>query len=577
VERREASASSTAYSRPRGFHQESLRPREDSYEDQRKTDSYESQRNIDSYESPRNADSYASRIRSDFPPAQKTAKLYQLPDKMAHLVVTPDILPNSCWKIIGERVTYSIGGEVIMDFSRTQRKEKASWNKTVWFPVTPKAIVDSVRQPSKLPSPMSKTEVPKECLQNPMMMMLPRPKSIKYHAGRCNCVVQGQRETYHRESVLHDSCLTMGLVQEKMAVVPCTSEPFVENPSRFFYWNTEEKDHCLALPLPFRNGTSWTPILYKPAMSDCPDNLAKTLYYGLYSPTKAKEIGTVYMRSPKEWSPGIHPCLSEASEGSELGYISRVMYGIETVPRANYANHPLADQHFLLFVAMDPITKLVPVFLRNPDEPDMMDSVIGKMLQPFWQTALGSMMCPVCIAKDVNGELLPLYFSRSKFILHWVRLHLSSFTAVCTFSATGLNSRLYQGFIIYILARHASFSDEMKDEPEACPFDKKNVQKHCVYGTSNVLAKILNKPPAVSSPVKASERTKIPDAPMKTTEGDRMDIDPASDSNLFDDFNLSDSEVTVQLDPQPLMEVYQKKTEPSDESVVDMAKKKKKK
>jgi hypothetical protein len=54
-----------------------------------------------------------------------------------------------------------------------------------------------------------------------------------------------------------------------------------------------------------------------------------------------------------------------------------------------------------------------------------------------------------------------------------------------------------------------------------------------------------------------------------------MEIDPASDSNLFDNFNLSDTEVTSEPSPQPSMEAYQKKTKPSDESVVYMAKKKK--
>jgi hypothetical protein len=149
--------------------------------------------------------------------------------------------------------------------------------------------------------------------------------------------------------------------------------------------------------MPFRNGSSWTPIHYSPAMSNCPSNPAKELYYKLYDSTKAKAIGSVYMRSPKEWTAGNHPCISEAAEGSELGYITSNMYGIETVPRANYTNHPLADQHFLLFVATDLISMMVPIFLRNPHDPSAMDDIIGRMTMPFWKNGLGKVLCPVCL------------------------------------------------------------------------------------------------------------------------------------------------------------------------------------
>jgi len=281
--------------------------------------------------------------------SETPAKLFQL-NKTSPTIITPDMLPNSKWKIVGSDVTYTIGDETIMEFDKNIPKEKA-WNKTIWFPVNPKCIVDSVSCPSKLPAPISKTNIPKECLQFPAMMMLPKPKLIKTHAGKCQCVVLGQRETYHRESVLHDSCLLDNVTQQKMAVAPCTKEPFVKNPSRFYYWNSELRDHCLALPMPFRNGTSWTPIHFSPAMSGCPNNSARKLYYGLYSTMKAKEIGAVYMRQPKEWTASNHPCISEAPEGSELGYITISLYGLETIPRVNYTHHPLADQHFLLFIA----------------------------------------------------------------------------------------------------------------------------------------------------------------------------------------------------------------------------------
>ena len=550
----------------------------------------------DSYVSREEPDSYVSRAPDSAPASKRQkpvvrnaatnssetpAKLFQL-NKTSPTIITPDMLPNSKWKIVGNDVTYTIGDETIMEFDKNIPKEKA-WNKTIWFPVNPKCIVDSVSCPSKLPAPISKTNIPKECLQFPAMMMLPQPKPIKTHAGKCQCVVLGQRETYHRESVLHDSCLLDNVTQQKMAVAPCTKEPFVENPSRFYYWNSELRDHCLALPMPFRNGTSWTPIHFSPAMSGCPNNSARKLYYGLYSTTKAKEIGAVYMRQPKEWTASNHPCLSEAPEGSELGYITSSLYGLETVPRVNYTHHPLADQHFLLFIATDPISMLVPVFLRNPDEPTLMDDAIGLMMQPFWKNALGRVLCPVCIAEDVEGELQPVFLTRSQFISHWVQLHVSSFTAVCTFSATSLNSRLYQGFVTYILAKHAALSDGLVDKPEGNPLDTPSVLKLCVFGTSTVLSKFLKPKPAPLNPGSPSveevpaevEAPEDPRTPEAAPEGESMEVDHV---NEFREYLLQDDPVEPPSAPGGAeQEGYRKKPDPSDESVAKASISKKKK
>ena len=595
LDRREISDSRATYSRPRQPHHEDRPRREDSYVSREEPDSYVSREETDSYVSREEPDSYVSRAPEPAPTSQKrepvvrnlasnapssAAKIYQL-KKATSNIITPEHLPNNKWKIAGENVTYTLGNEVIMEFDRNLPKER-TWNKTIWFPVNPKCIVDSVTLPSKLPTPISKTNIPKECLMHPAMMMLPKPKFVQSHSGKCQCIVLGQRETYHRESVLYDSCLTNDLKQKEVAVPPCAKEPFVENPSRFYYWDSVHRDHCLALPMPFRNGSSWTPIHYSPAMSNCPSNPAKELYYKLYDSTKAKAIGSVYMRSPKEWTAGNHPCISEAAEGSELGYITSNMYGIETVPRANYTNHPLADQHFLLFVATDLITMMVPIFLRNPHDPSAMDDVIGRMTTPFWKNGLGKVMCPVCIAEDISGELRPVLLSRSQFISHWIQLHLSSLTAVCTFSATGLNSRIYQGFIVYMLARQAVNVDKLEDKPEGNPLDRKSVLKeNYVFGLSPILSFLKPKPAPLNpevlqpprvpapQPQQVSAEPEVPGSSEQPPEEESMEIDHV---DQFKKYLLQDDPVS----PEP--EGYRKTPDPSDESVVkaNVSKKKKK-
>jgi hypothetical protein len=226
---------------------------------------------------------------------------------------------------------------------------------------------------------------------------------------------------------------------------------------------------------------------------------------------------------------------------------------------------------------------LVPVFLRNPDEPALMDDAISRMMQPFWKNALGRALCPVCIAEDVEGELQPVFLTRSQFISHWVQLHVSSFTAICTFSATSLNSRLYQGFITYILAKHAAFSDGLVDKPEGNPLDTPSVLKLCVFGTSTVLSKFLKPKPAPLSPG-APPPEEVPTEPEASEDPEKTEVAPEGESMEVD--HVSEfREYLLQDDPvEPLsssggaeLEGNRKKPDPSDESVAKASISKKKK
>jgi hypothetical protein len=191
-------------------------------------------------------------------------------------------------------------------------------------------------------------------------------------------------------------------------------------------------------------------------------------------------------------------------------------------------------------------------------------------------------LCPVCIAEDISGELRPVLLSRSQFISHWIQLHLSSLTAVCTFSATGLNSRIYQGFIVYMLARQAVNVDKLEDKPDGNPLDRKSVlNENYVFGLSPVLSFLKPKPvpldPEVLQPAEApalqpqqvSAEPEVPGSSEPSPEVESMEIDHVGQ---FEKYLLQD-------DPfSPELEGYRKKPDPSDESVAkaNISKKKKK-
>jgi hypothetical protein len=248
------------------------------------------------------------------------------------------------------------------------------------------------------------------------------------------CIVVGQKDSHHREVVLPDICLRRGLYQLIFSMQPATNAPFYENPSRFYYFNSKEADFTLSVPQPFRNAASWKPKHFQPVMSDCADEKASALYYGLYSPHRARSIATIYQRPPSDWTETTHPCLGEPKEGSELWRVSKLLYGVESVSRLNYSSHPLSDDRFHLFIATDPVSLFVPVFSRNED-PDLLDTIICQMLRPFWSEASGRILCPVCLLEVINDKFSPVLLTRSEFLKHWVLHHLSSFVAACTFSA----------------------------------------------------------------------------------------------------------------------------------------------
>jgi hypothetical protein len=158
----------------------------------------------------------------------------------------------------------------------------------------------------------------------------------------------------------------------------------------------------------------------------------------------------------------------------------------------NYCQHPLSEDFFYLFLATDPDSLLVPVIQRDPSTPDLPDKIIGHLLEPFWRHGWGRVLCSVCLVETCNRELQPVFLTRNEFLQHWVKKHLSSFVAVTTFSATRLNSRLYQGYALYLLASHSVYSKDLTDSPDLFPTDFSGFLASITH--SNILSMALRKP-----------------------------------------------------------------------------------
>jgi hypothetical protein len=217
------------------------------------------------------------------------------------LVVTEDMLPTRHWHIRDGQLIYKPQQETVFKASSTLKEEK-TWLRTISFPLRPMSFVDKLIRPSRLPVPQGKDNILKELAKYPGMMLKPRPKYEDCHAGSCSCVRLGQKDVHHRTSVLHDICLRDGSITEEDLAVESRFKNFVENPSHYYYWSEEKRDHLLAVPQPFRNNGSWVPVQYRPVLSDCSDEMAAQFYLDLYSKESARSIASIYM-TPPSWPP----------------------------------------------------------------------------------------------------------------------------------------------------------------------------------------------------------------------------------------------------------------------------------
>jgi hypothetical protein len=112
-------------------------------------------------------------------------------------------------------------------------------------------------------------------------------------------------------------------------------------------------------------------------------------------------------------------------------------------------------------------------------------------MEPFWRSGRGLALCSVCLAVVYNGELQPVFLTRSNFIKHWEQKHLSSLVAMSTFSGTRLNSRIYQGHVLYLLALHADYSQEVIDQPLLFPTNYSGFSATLIH--SDILKKAILK------------------------------------------------------------------------------------
>jgi hypothetical protein len=263
----------------------------------------------------------------------------------------------------------------------------------------------------------------------------------------------GMSGQYHRPAVLSDVCIREGLMRPFDLTVKPMGLQTQENPQRFYLHHKEVDDHLLGVPTPFLISGQWPEKHFLPAMAQEGSDNVTRLYYALYDSSRFRQMAEIYSKPPQEW-PGEHnPILGEPAPNGELGKVVKGLYGLETLQRVGFAAHPCSEPRVLLYCAVTPSDKRVPILVTDRASPMRLDAAITEVIRPWYDQGQGKIVCSVCLIQtDSSGRAALLFLSRAEYIHHWEAEHSSALVATSVFSATQLHVRIHVGHLAYVLA-----------------------------------------------------------------------------------------------------------------------------
>ena len=365
-------------------------------------------------------------------------------------IVTANMLPDSSWSL-GEKTVSYHGGSQRVDFTRNLPREDMNIDRKFVWPTRKILVVDNVERP-ELPVPS--LDGHDDLKKHPHLHLKPIVGRCRHHeSGECSCIRQTARGQYHRNAVVPDVCLKNGLLKTEDLLVKPQGFSTQENCSHFYVSDAGINDHVLGIPSPYLINGQWPSKAYEPVQATGPMDKQSALYYALYNAERAQKNALLFQSPPTEWALERSPYFGEPSLETELGRVSKHLYGLETLPRVSYPGHPNAEPRAMLYVAMDWRDCVTPVYGLNLERPLDLDRALADVLRPWYLNGLGQIVCPVCLIETgQNGQVTLSKFSRTRFAEHWVAHHQQALMAISLFSGTQLNTRVHQGHMAYILA-----------------------------------------------------------------------------------------------------------------------------
>jgi len=331
----------------------------------------------------------------------------------------------------------------------------------------PVLIMGDIRGVTELPDPRMAQS---RCVKANALMCLP-PKLRRWAHGEdpCHCCPH-TLPSNHREAFLTQYCLVprRGDPAPPKFRVPNQANYYYENVSRAYRYSDSLQAHALVAPQPFPVSPRWKNKFFQPIFSGVRENEpAVQIFRHLARWDQHEKLVEAYLAGPDDWEEWEHPLFSEPHHGQELSFMGRGAYGVEGLYRMGLVQHPARPAHVLVPIAA---TKELDTPIIPTANKYALDEYLCMRLRKFYRDGDGEILCPICLGiPDRRGNLNPFWLERTAYIEHFQEEHwnYSMYTGLHTPSQLG--SRLYQGFIAYILCLANSPATEGFYQPATSP------------------------------------------------------------------------------------------------------------
>ena len=349
--------------------------------------------------------------------------------------------------------------------------------------------LESLLRP-ELPRPAK--EMAFELANNHLMCL--KPKTVPFvhsFATPCDCLQHGVVDTHHRQSVVPLTCAKRGLIRSTDLEVPmpASAPKFSENPQHSYCYSEEARTHLLSVSQPYPLNVRWPAKVFKPAFASCTSERHARAYSVLFDSESYKNAAGTYMAHPGTWDQSTNPYYSEPAIGSELHFVTRELYALETLFRTSFVRHPAKEDSINVFSLVDLDLQLPVLDLADKFA---LDDLLTETLRPFYQRGAGRILCAVCLFEipEKSDLTMPLFLTRSAYVAHYRQYHWDHSIVTGLHSATQLNTRHYQCNLVYVLC--LPFSG-VEDDPKAVPFEL-DISRHEGLRMSDLMLDLIKKP-----------------------------------------------------------------------------------
>jgi hypothetical protein len=306
----------------------------------------------------------------------------------------------------------------------------------------------------------------------------------------------------------------------------------------------DERRYTLLTPQPFLCNIRWTPRVFHPTWHGRTLRLRDRYFLGCSDKRYRGELAVFYSAEPPHWGNGSHPILSEPKPGSELEAHALTCYGSESLPRVNFTGHPMAYSFHISFSNLENDLQAEEFEIKSKFD---CESFLLTNRRSFLD-GQGTISCTECApVLDTSGRATVTRYQRLEFLDHYRGHHYSSCCFIGTAFLTGLNSRIYENFLLYIMALTCESRDTSSDM-EQDPFDGSRVKPYlgaseaCRIFRPAKSEKVLA-PTFVPTfvPAKPEKPSSVDGTPLDAQSGSIMDYHPSaspSGATLFGTLNL---------------------------------------